>query len=154
MGECEELFLRAGFMVKYPQMKFAASVLVALLVHASAFAGASVRLPSLTRDSWLYFGYCVVLLMCAAGLVFLARVNYATLRRLPLSLLVAFSLLAVCTSLDAEKTNRLAGVFCRACRDLRLHGQDAFVGQRRFAHCRDGAGIRLRHGEPRSRHVV
>ena len=28
-------------MVKYPQMKFAASVLVALLVHASAFAGAS-----------------------------------------------------------------------------------------------------------------
>jgi len=34
-------------MVKYPQMKFAASVLVALLVHASAFAGARVVVPSL-----------------------------------------------------------------------------------------------------------
>ena len=34
-------------MVKYAQMKFAASVLVALLVHASAFAGARVVVPSL-----------------------------------------------------------------------------------------------------------
>ena len=34
-------------MVKYPQMKFAASVLVALLVHASAFARARVVVPSL-----------------------------------------------------------------------------------------------------------
>ena len=34
-------------MVKYPQMKFAASVLVALLVHVSAFAGARVVVPSL-----------------------------------------------------------------------------------------------------------
>ena len=34
-------------MVKYPQMKFAASVLVALLVHASAFAGARVVVPQL-----------------------------------------------------------------------------------------------------------
>ena len=34
-------------MVKYPQMKFAASVLVALLVHAAAFAGARVVVPSL-----------------------------------------------------------------------------------------------------------
>ena len=34
-------------MVKYPQMKFAASVLVALFVHASAFAGARVVVPSL-----------------------------------------------------------------------------------------------------------
>ena len=34
-------------MVKYPQMKFAATVLVALLVHASAFAGARVVVPSL-----------------------------------------------------------------------------------------------------------
>ena len=34
-------------MVKYPQMKFAASVLVALLVHASASAGARVVVPSL-----------------------------------------------------------------------------------------------------------
>ena len=34
-------------MVKYSQMKFAASVLVALLVHASAFAGARVVVPSL-----------------------------------------------------------------------------------------------------------
>ena len=34
-------------MVKYLQMKFAASVLVALLVHASAFAGARVVVPSL-----------------------------------------------------------------------------------------------------------
>ena len=32
-------------MVKYPQMKFAASVLVALLVHVSAFAGARVVVP-------------------------------------------------------------------------------------------------------------
>ena len=32
-------------MVKYPQMKFAATVLVALLVHASAFAGARVVVP-------------------------------------------------------------------------------------------------------------
>ena len=47
MGECEELLLRCGFMVKYLQMKFAASVLVALLVHASAFAGARVVVPSL-----------------------------------------------------------------------------------------------------------
>ncbi|MCR5840144.1 MAG: RHS repeat-associated core domain-containing protein, partial [Kiritimatiellae bacterium] len=94
-------------------MKFCAAILTVAFLALSAFAGASVGLPSLTRDGWLYFGYCVVLLMCAAGLVFLARVNYATLRRLPLSLLVAFSLLAVCTSLDAEKTNRLAGVFCQ-----------------------------------------
>ena len=34
-------------MVKYAQMKFAASVLVALLVHASAFAGARVVVPQL-----------------------------------------------------------------------------------------------------------
>ena len=34
-------------MVKYPQMKFAATVLVALLVHASAFAGERVVVPSL-----------------------------------------------------------------------------------------------------------
>ena len=34
-------------MVKYPQMKFAASVLVALLVHASAFAGERVVVQSL-----------------------------------------------------------------------------------------------------------
>ena len=34
-------------MVKYAQMKFAASVLVALLVHASAFAGARVAVSSL-----------------------------------------------------------------------------------------------------------
>ena len=34
-------------MVKYPQMKFAASVLVALLVHASAFAGVRVVVSSL-----------------------------------------------------------------------------------------------------------
>ena len=34
-------------MVKYPQMKFAAAVLLALLVHASAFAGARVVVPSL-----------------------------------------------------------------------------------------------------------
>ena len=34
-------------MVKYPQMKFAATVLVALLVHASAFAGARVVVSSL-----------------------------------------------------------------------------------------------------------
>ena len=34
-------------MVKYSQMKFAASVLVALLVHASAFAGARVVVPQL-----------------------------------------------------------------------------------------------------------
>lgn len=47
MGGCEELFLRAGFVVKYPQMKFAASVLVALLVHASAFAGVRMVVPSL-----------------------------------------------------------------------------------------------------------
>ena len=32
-------------MVKYPQMKFAASVLVALLVRVSAFAGARVVVP-------------------------------------------------------------------------------------------------------------
>jgi len=47
VGECEELFLSEGFMVKYPQMKFAAVVLVALLVHASAFAGARMVVPSL-----------------------------------------------------------------------------------------------------------
>ena len=34
-------------MVKYAYMKFAASVLVALLVHASAFAGARVVVPQL-----------------------------------------------------------------------------------------------------------
>ena len=34
-------------MVKYAQMKFAAAVLVALLVHASAFAGARVVVPQL-----------------------------------------------------------------------------------------------------------
>ena len=34
-------------MVKYPQMKFAVVVLVALLVHASVFAGARVVVPSL-----------------------------------------------------------------------------------------------------------
>lgn len=34
-------------MVKYPQMKFAAAVLVALLFYASAFAGARVVVPSL-----------------------------------------------------------------------------------------------------------
>ena len=34
-------------MIKYPQMKFAAAVLVALLVHASAFAGARVVVPQL-----------------------------------------------------------------------------------------------------------
>ncbi len=34
-------------MIKYPQMKFAAAVLVALLVHASTFAGAQVVLSSL-----------------------------------------------------------------------------------------------------------
>ena len=34
-------------MIKYPQMKFAAAVLVALLVHASTFAGARVVLSSL-----------------------------------------------------------------------------------------------------------
>ena len=34
-------------MIKYPQMKFAAAVLVALLVRASAFAGARVVVPSL-----------------------------------------------------------------------------------------------------------
>ena len=34
-------------MVKYPQMKFAAAVLIAILVHASAFAGARVVVPSL-----------------------------------------------------------------------------------------------------------
>jgi len=42
-------------MVKYPQMKFAASVLVALLVHASAFAGARVEVltlpPSVFADT-------------------------------------------------------------------------------------------------------
>ena len=34
-------------MVKYPQMKFAVVVLVALLVHASVFAGARMVVPSL-----------------------------------------------------------------------------------------------------------
>ena len=34
-------------MVKYPQMKFAAAVLVALLFYASAFAGARMVVPSL-----------------------------------------------------------------------------------------------------------
>ena len=34
-------------MIKYPQMKFAAAVLVALLVHASTFAGARVVVSSL-----------------------------------------------------------------------------------------------------------
>ena len=34
-------------MVKYPLMKFAAVVLIALLVHASAFAGARMVVPSL-----------------------------------------------------------------------------------------------------------
>ena len=34
-------------MVQYPQMKFAAAVLIAILVHASAFAGARVVVPSL-----------------------------------------------------------------------------------------------------------
>ena len=48
-------------------MKFVAAILVALSAFP-VFAGASVGLPSLTRDSWLYFGYCVVLLMCAAAL--------------------------------------------------------------------------------------
>ena len=39
-------------MVKYPQMKFAASVLVALLVHASAFAGARVVVPQLSPSPY------------------------------------------------------------------------------------------------------
>ena len=34
-------------MIKYPQMKFAAAVLFAILVHASAHAGARVVVPSL-----------------------------------------------------------------------------------------------------------
>ena len=36
-------------MVKYPQMKFAAAVLIAILVHASAFAGVRVVVPSLSE---------------------------------------------------------------------------------------------------------
>ena len=36
-------------MVKYPQMKFAAAVLFAILVHASAFAGVRVVVPSLSE---------------------------------------------------------------------------------------------------------
>ena len=36
-------------MVKYPQMKFAVAVLFAILVHASAFAGVRVVVPSLSE---------------------------------------------------------------------------------------------------------
>lgn len=36
-------------MVKYPQMEFAAADLVALFVHASAFAGARVVVPSIGK---------------------------------------------------------------------------------------------------------
>ena len=45
-------------MVKYAQMKFAAAVLIAILAHASAFAGARVVVPSMpeaaTPDAEVY----------------------------------------------------------------------------------------------------
>ncbi|MBR4259379.1 MAG: hypothetical protein IKQ17_10135 [Kiritimatiellae bacterium] len=97
-------------------MRVGAAILMVAGFALSAFAGARTVMSSPLEGGavdWQYVGYCVVVAMCAAGLVWLARVDFAALRRLSASLLVALALLGVCTSLDADKTNRLAGVVGR-----------------------------------------
>ena len=97
-------------MVQYPQMKFAAAVLVALLVHASAFAGA--------REVFQTVLMRLALCGLAASLVLLAlrsRIARDTFARL-LSIwrsLTAFGRVAVCSFLligvlvGGDKTNNV-----------------------------------------------
>ena len=66
---------------------------------------------------WFYIGYCVAIAECVAFLAWLAKVNCHALRKLSLSHLLALSILAFGTSLDAQKTNQLlrviGGFLCR-----------------------------------------
>ena len=57
--------------------------------------------------NWHLLGNCVVVDECVCILAFLVRINVRALRRLSASLLLALSLLAVGTSLDAQKTNNV-----------------------------------------------
>ena len=59
---------------------------------------------------WFYIGYCVAIAECVAFLAWLAKVNCHALRKLSLSHLLALSILAFGTSLDAQKTNQLLRV--------------------------------------------
>ena len=57
--------------------------------------------------NWHFLGSCFVVAECVCIFVFLVRINVRALRRLSASLLLALSLLAVGTSLDAQKTNNV-----------------------------------------------
>ena len=57
--------------------------------------------------NWHLLGNCVVVAECVCIFAFLVRINVRALRRLSASLLLALSLLAVGTSLDAQKTNNV-----------------------------------------------
>ena len=57
--------------------------------------------------NWHFLGSCFVVAECVCIFAFLVRVNVRALRRLSASLLLALSLLAVGTSLDAQKTNNV-----------------------------------------------
>ena len=59
---------------------------------------------------WFYIGYCVAIAECFAILAWIVKPAYHALRKLPLSHLLALSLLAFGTSLDAQKTNLLLRV--------------------------------------------
>ena len=59
---------------------------------------------------WFYIGYCVAFAECFAILAWIVKSAYHALRKLPLSHLLALSLLAFGTSLDAQKTNLLLRV--------------------------------------------
>ena len=57
--------------------------------------------------NWHLLGNCVVVAECVCIFAFLVCINVRALRRLSASLLLALSLLAVGTSLDAQKTNNV-----------------------------------------------
>ena len=57
--------------------------------------------------NWHFLGSCFVVAECVCIFAFLVRINVRALRRLSASLLLALSLLAVGTSLDAQKTNNV-----------------------------------------------
>ena len=59
---------------------------------------------------WFYIGYCVAIAECFAILAWFVKSAYHAIRKLPLSHLLALSLLAFGTSLDAQKTNLLLRV--------------------------------------------
>jgi len=57
--------------------------------------------------NWHFLGSCFVVAECVCIFAFLVCINVRALRRLSASLLLALSLLAVGTSLDAQKTNNV-----------------------------------------------